>query len=386
MPEALRDLRRDELRQAARALVRQPLLHSTGGQDDELALVRRHEGDLKRWFHQQLGYQLVVGRDFARLHKVALRPVDLDHPATRQSGRDFDQHRYALLCLTLAVLDGADTQVVLSEVAEKIVAQAAVTEIALSSFERHSSRQAFVDVVRWLGERGVLTRVDGSEEAYVRSGDDVLYNVESRLASQVLVSSFRPTSDLNSDAPGDYPPTAEGENARTRHRIYRLLVEDAAVYLEDLTPEEREYLAFQRPAIRRELEEWLGLKLEVRSEGALSFDSENELSDRRFPGPSAIAHVALLLGYDMAIARGEERADRSQPFLDGEVDAMVAGLLEDYGRYWGKLAEEQAVDSIATDALNYLADFKLARFTDGGVVIQPAMARFAKDVRIGEEL
>jgi uncharacterized protein (TIGR02678 family) len=375
-----------ELRQAARALVRQPLLHSGSASEEDLAVVRRHEQELKRWFRQTLGYSLVVGRDYARLHKVALRPLDIDHPARRLTEREFDRHRYALLCLALAALDGTGGQILISELAEAVTAQAAVAEVALPSFDRHASRQAFVDVVRWLTLHGVLARIDGSEEDYVRTGtDDVLYDVDPRLASQLLLSGFRPDVDLGAEPAGDYPPTAEGANARTRHRLYRMLVEDAALYVADLTDAERDYLIFQRSAIRRELADWLGLRLEVRAEGALAFDPENELSDRRFPGASAVAHVALLLGCAMALPRGEEGADPEAPFTRAEVDELLTDLLESYGRYWGRLAQDEEVGDIASHALNCLADFKLARFVDGGVLIQPAMARFNYAVSTGDQ-
>lgn len=60
-----------DLRDAARALLRMPLL-TADRNPDELALVRRHRDALSRLLADGLGYRLVVEPGLARLFKTGL--------------------------------------------------------------------------------------------------------------------------------------------------------------------------------------------------------------------------------------------------------------------------------------------------------------------------
>ncbi|MGH9091685.1 MAG: DUF2398 family protein, partial [Acidimicrobiales bacterium] len=58
----------DDLRQAVRGLLAEPMLRREG---DVLTLVRRHRGEIGRWFADELGYRLDAARPgVARLAKL----------------------------------------------------------------------------------------------------------------------------------------------------------------------------------------------------------------------------------------------------------------------------------------------------------------------------
>ena len=101
--DALAAQRAEEVRRAARALLRRPLLRA--GTDD-FRLVRQHATELRTWFDRNTGWALLVDSEVARLRRVPGRDTDPTHPARDQrSGLPFSRRRYVLVCLCLAVLE-----------------------------------------------------------------------------------------------------------------------------------------------------------------------------------------------------------------------------------------------------------------------------------------
>src|ERR1700682_2905167 len=122
----------EERQSAVRALLRHPMLGSAGPDPNAFSLVRRHARWLCEWFMESAGWRLRVDNGLARLHKILPRASDTTRPAVAdRSGVPFSRRRYALLCLALAVLERADAQVTLGQLAERVVSM--VAEPALAS-------------------------------------------------------------------------------------------------------------------------------------------------------------------------------------------------------------------------------------------------------------
>src|SRR5207248_1811398 len=88
-----------EVRKAARALLKQPLLLSHGRHAEEFRLVRRHASELREWFDRNTGWPLHVDAETARLRKIPGVLDDATHPA-REATRapaPFTRRRYVLL-------------------------------------------------------------------------------------------------------------------------------------------------------------------------------------------------------------------------------------------------------------------------------------------------
>lgn len=366
---------RDERRRAVRLLLRRPFVTDERPDPTVFALVRRHEAELRRWFREQLGYRLVVDHEQARLFKR--RPPGASaHPARTRSDRPFDRRRYSLLCLTLAVLERLEVQTILSALTEEVKVLAAATDgVAPFEPERFAERQAFVDAVRHLVDLGVLAETDGDDTAFVRGGGDVLYDVDSRRLARMLASPIPPSLADGPAALADevYPPTREGKNLRIRHRLMRRLVEEPVLYFDDLDDDERTYVAQQRPKLIREVEEWTGLVVEVRSEGMAAIDAEGRLSDVTFPSTSNVAHAALLFADELA-HRLRDAASRAVP--RGDLLEMAARIFRRHR--WSKTYSDDpaGAEHLLDDALEYLASLRLVHIRPEGVLPLPAVARY----------
>ena len=384
MTEALtlrEEATRSERRRALRRLLAEPLLLQE--RDPEaFAAVVRHRAELGRWFTDHAGWPLVVeaGAGYARLMKRPAR-ADGTRPAQLPGKPPFDRRRYTLLALALAALDDGPPQTTLARLAEA-VRELSVEDAALAPFDpdQHAERVAFVDVLRLLGAWGVLVLRDGDADRYARSREgDALYDVRERLLGQLLAAPVPPALAAGPEgiAAEELGRREEGERIRGRQEVFRRLLDDPVVYLDDLPPRAREWLEGGRGFVYERLERDVGLVVERRSEGLAAVDPQGELADVLFPdGGSTVKHAALLLC--------EWLTDRARagggPATASEVARRVAALRADHRARWSKEYEDgdEGAAALARDALALLAGFGLAAPVGGdGWCARPAAARFA---------
>lgn len=386
LQSALDDRQAEDLRAATRALLRRPLLRS---RDDAEAfrLVRRHAEELRRWFDAECGWALVVESDVARLRKRVGDAHDGTRPA-RDPGsgrRPFTARRYVLTCLALAALERADQQITLGRLAEDVLVEAQDDELQRAgitlTLDRREDRSDLVAVVRLLMDLGVLARVVGSEDTYVRGVGDVLYDVHRRTLA-LLTATTRGASTV--DAHGfegriaalvadPAPDAPELRVQHVRRSLTRRLVDDPVVYRDELDEDQRQYLIGQRAAIAARLEERCGLLAEIRAEGVAMVDPDDALTDVRMPEPGTEGHATLLVA-EYLVGHG------SGPVPESAVAVFVAACATEHAQYWRASAREPGAEvGLAAAAIDRLEALGLVRRADDDVVPRPALARFAVD-------
>lgn len=373
----------DERERAMRALLMQPLLVGGG---EEHALVRRHAGYLRDWFARETGWRLHVERGCARLFKT---PADTGD--TTRGLPDFDRERYALLCLVCALLERGESQITLQRLGEQVLEAAQDPDLVARGFaltlESHHHRRALVQVCRFLLEHGVLSRVVGDEQTYVNRSGDVLYDVNRRVlatlpastrgASLIAAGAGRQAlADILAALIEEYvPDSAEGRRMALRHRLSRRLLDDPVLYHDELTEEERQYLASQRGPMAARLAEAAGLAPELRAEGLALVDEHGELSDRQLPAIGTLAHATLLLAEYLAEAA---REDPQRLHSLHELAVFIRTAADRYGRFWSKDARAPGAEAeLAAQAVDRLESLSLVRRVRGSVWARPALLRYA---------
>ena len=375
--------RRSELTRAARALLRRPVLRANGPDAELVVLVRRHASELRTWFDRNTGWRLVIDSEVARLVKVAAGTGDATHPARDPRNRSaFSRRRYVLTCLALAVLERVDAQVTLGRLAEQIVLAAADPDLAAAgvtfALDRRDERSDLVSVVRLLLDLGVLSRVAGDEDAFVRDDGDALYDVERRVLATLLASPRGPSTiaataheERLAALTEDLPATTDGlRNQQIRHRLTRVLLDEPVLYHADLDESELAYLTSQRYAITSRITELTGLVAEVRAEGIAMVDPLDDLTDVRMPETGTEGHATLLLAEHLAAADGPVPL----PALHARVRAQAAL----HASYWRRDATAPGAEIELTEqALRRLEALRLVRRADDEVHALPALARYA---------
>ena len=316
--ESVSPLELADYQKAVRLVLRHPLV--TPGYPDKAALatVRRWAEQLRTDLMEVLGYGLITTADTARLQR-AQDDLDATRPALTRAGRPFDRRRYAYLILTLAAVGRHGAQVALGELADAVAADAVRIDGLGLDTARKADRDAFVDAVTWLTERGALTLADGSAAAWAGDPEraEALYDID----REILLAVHHPTRVLQHlssvtallDA-GSALGMSAGRAAQRRgqaRRARRLVLENPVAYYADADAELLGQL--RAPALAEDLECLTGLTVERRAEGVALIDTSGRLSDIRFPGGGTVAQAALLLA--ARISAAAQRTGRQAPEL-----------------------------------------------------------------------
>jgi uncharacterized protein (TIGR02678 family) len=305
--EGVSPLELADYQKAVRLVLRHPLVTSGYPDRAALATVRRWADQLRTDLMEVLGYRLVTTADTARLQR-AQDGLDATRPALTRAGRPFDRRRYAYLVLTLAALGRHGAQVALGELADAVAADAVRIDGLGLDTARKPDRDAFVDAVTWLTERGALTLADGSATAWAGDPEraEALYDID----REILLAVHHPTRVLQHltsvtallDSSGALGLSA-GRAAQRRdqaRRARRLVLENPVAYYADADTELLGQL--RAPALAEDLERLTGLAVERRAEGVALVDTSGRLSDLRFPGGGTVAQAALLLAARISAA------------------------------------------------------------------------------------
>jgi uncharacterized protein (TIGR02678 family) len=347
---------------------------------DEFPLVRRHADELARQFGQVLGYRLTVEPGFARLHKAGLGH-DAGRRLERGSGAPFTPRTYAYLALALAALVTAPEQLLLSEVVARTRVAAAEAGIDLGEPNRVTERRALVAALKQLMTWRVLAEDEGSVDSYAGDDEaDALLTIDREIARS-LVSG--PVGQAT--APGDLIEKAvDPGEAGPRHRVRRLLIETPVVYTDELTEEERDWLRRSQRREQRILEDFAGLRTEIRAEGVALIDPEQELTDTQFPGTGTVAWAALLLAGRLAAELTPASGTAGVPIPGGRIEEHLRLLTDEHRGAWSK--ELTGSPELLTDAvLDLLHQMRLIRPVlpqegESGWLLTAAAARYAPEV------
>ena len=368
-----------ERRAAARALLAHPIL-SVAQHPEEMALVRRHAAALKDMFGSTLSYPLIVESSFARLIKAPLDTHTPARAARRSTGSEFSPRAYMHVTLVCAGLlaPSVGEQVLLSHLVEQERADAATAGLTVE--DTLAERRALVAAIDLLLSWGVLTETDGTVAGWGERQEEALLSVNRAMLAHFLA---RPLH-AHTSPEALWEQVEDPAQRQPRRDLRRKLVENPLVRREDLTDAERDVLSRERTELTRVLEESFGLTLEVRAEGALAFDADEELTDVEFPGNGTIRQAALLL-LDALI-------DTLRPVAGVEVlvhDRPVPGVLAPWvvvddnledlaarnAKSW-RSEVTQDLDRLRVDVVSLLESLSLATATPDGLAIHPACARY----------
>jgi uncharacterized protein (TIGR02678 family) len=373
-----------ERRRAARALLRQPLLPGEGASAEDFRLVRRHRTELARIFADGLGYRLVVDPGAARLFKPGLGR-DPSRPLTRASGAQFTPRAYALLCLTLAALTRARQQLLVDELVAAI--RSASAEAGLDvDLDKIGDRRALYAALVALIRYGVLHERDGDLERWTNDGRtltllDVRRDRLSLMVSAPLAGPATPDQLLETSI---LPSAAGG----ARVAIRRQLTDSPVLSAAGLPAEYAEWWRRNRNREREWFRDRFGLELELRAEGAIAVDPEEELTDISFPGGGSAKHFALLLLSalaDAARAHGVDEPDRTWTEIPGgKAEAVSMEVFRTWSK-WLKREHRERPDLVHEEALALLSALGLIeRGECGALRVHAAAARYAPQADVGD--
>ncbi|QNE74423.1 DUF2398 family protein [Streptomyces finlayi] len=318
--------------QAARLMLLHGVVNETYPRAKALALVLQWGDELAKDFRDLFGYSLQTSARHARL----LRRLDTFDASqaflTVKSKKPFDRRRLAYLCLILACLHRSRVEINLADLVKLLAPSANTIEHLGFDATAPGHKDAVVDVVDWLVDRGALRISDGSMEDWARDPDrgDALFDID----HDTCAALFRPNKPLQHlvSAAGllDTPTISTGRDPRRRlaaQRARRLLIEYPVVYFGDTDTETA--IALRQPTLAEDIERLTGLPIERRAEGIMLVDTTGHFTDKRFPGRGGAVNrtAGLMLAKIADLREDPDRASSLQYLLPADPGGEHADLL-----------------------------------------------------------
>ncbi len=354
-----------------------PLLPAGGPHEQELRLVRRHQKELVELFARGVGYRLAVEPSGARLFKAGLGR-DATRGLRRRSGADFTPRTYALLTLVVAALTRCPAQLLVDELVAQVRSAAVDAGIDID-LDASADRRALHAALLALVQFGVLAERDGDLEHWVDQRTESLLDVRRDLLSQLVTGPLASATSADDLLEQAALPSAAGG---ARVAVRRLLLESPVLTVADLPDEQVEWWGRNRNRERDWFTDGFGLELELRAEGAIGIDPDDELSDEEFPGRGAGRHLALLLLETLANHARDTSPGETRPWRSirrGAVQAQLLGVVTQWSE--GLRADQRADAARAVDeALDLLVRVGLVRREQGNettLFVHAAASRYA---------
>lgn len=119
---------------------------------------------------------------------------------------------------------------------------------------------------------------------------------------------------------------------------------------------------------------------EVRREGIALADTRGDVTDLNMPEEGTAGHLTLLLAEWLAEQAQQARQETAMLVGLAAVRDKTAQLIEAYGKHWRKDTREPGAEiALAEQTLERLEALRLIRRTEDGVIVRPAIGRYALD-------
>ena len=252
--------------------------------------IRDHAQEIRKFVTERLGCPMIENQLLIKVERIPAVPKPFMGIQEFRSPRE-----YAFFSMLLMFLEEhAEDQFILSQLTEFIAGNLPGGGVDWTSYQE---RRRLVRVLQYAESQGMLKRTDGSEDSFVESQKDVLY--ENTGVSLYYMRSFsedimhyRGLEDfLNS---GWYE-VDEDKGLVRRHRVYRRLLFAPGLYRSEGAEGDYEYLKNQGARMREELSVLLSLRLEISKGGAMLLLSDDSGLGEAFPGSSTMSDILLLV-------------------------------------------------------------------------------------------
>ncbi|WP_010492532.1 TIGR02678 family protein [Paenibacillus elgii] len=363
------DSKRDELKRASRLLFEQYWIVREE-QKEEFDLVKKYEPQLKIWFREKLGFELVVHRKmFARLEKIP--SVANEHMVLNtdvfKSSMD-----YTILFSLFAFFEGRyDETFLISDFCEEL--RTNLGEQDEKFLEKHRNRLSLIRVFKYAMRMGILIHRDGDIDAFEK---EVLFKIPpiARFFIRQFPCAVRDglkNSDLFIGLP----------QQERRQRIYRKLLLEPALLFSRLEPEDVQYVKKQFPMLEKDLFNFTPFQAEYYREGVVCVRRDPEGSTLRdFPADSSIADVALQLAEILKLAylNSDILPDNAGWVTMNQLDweRMLIKLKNENSPYWKADYADLKLESLDREITRYLMSWGMFERPDAHTVrIAPHVVR-----------
>ena len=253
--------------------------------------VRDSVGELRKYCTEKLGCQILDNSLMIKMEKIPVVPEAF------MGIREFtSREEYVYLCILLMFLEDKDAQeqFILSQLTEYLSAQ---LPGELSDWTVYTNRRSLIRVLGYAVSQGILGITDGSDDLFMDdAGGEVLY--ENTGASRYFMRNF-PKDIMGYGSSLDFRDSEwfdvdEDRGFARRHRVYKRLLFAPAMYREDGSEEDFEYLKYYGRGLGAELEKLFDCHVHIHRGSAYLISGEDCRKGTTIPGYNSLADIILL--------------------------------------------------------------------------------------------
>ena len=247
--------------------------------------VRDAVGELRKYSTDKLGCQIIDNSTLVKMEKIPVVPEPFMGIIQFSS-----KEEYVYLCILLMFLEDRDAQeqFILSQFTEYT---ASIMPGEITDWTVYTNRRRLIRVLRFAVEQGLISVTDGTDELFMDdAGGEVLY--ENTGASKYFMRNF-PKDIMGYTSPDDFRESEwfdvdEDRGFARRHRVYKRLLFAPAMYREDGSDEDFEYLKNYRGRLIEDLEQMFECHVHVHRGSAYLLSGEDCRMGTFFPGNNSI--------------------------------------------------------------------------------------------------
>lgn len=253
--------------------------------------VRDAVGEIRKYVTDKLGCQIIDNSLLIKLEKIPVIPEQF-----MGIGQFSSKEEYVYLCILLMFLEDKDAQeqFILSQLTEYMTA---VMPGEITDWTLYNNRRKLIRVLRYTVEQGMVRVTDGTDDVFMDdAGGEVLY--ENTGASKYFMRNFS-RDIMEYTKPEDFRESEwfevdEDRGLARRHRVYKRLLFAPAVYREDGSGEDFEYLKYYGYRLSEELEQLFECHVQIHRGSAFLLSGQDCRMGAAFPENNSLADILML--------------------------------------------------------------------------------------------
>lgn len=324
--------------------------------------IRDAAGEVRKYTTEKLGCQIIDNSMLVKMEKI---PVV---PETFMGIQSFtSKEEYVYLCILLMFLEDKDAQeqFVLSQLTEYMTA-AMPGEI--TDWTVYTNRRRLIRVLRYVVGQGMVTVTDGTDDLFMDDvSGEVLY--ENTGASKYFMRNF--TKDIMHYTcaadfmESDWYEVDEDRGFARRHRVYKRLLFAPAMYREDGSEEDFEYLKYYRRRLMEDLEQMFDCHSHIHRGSAYFLSGEECRIGAVFPGNNSLADILLLCFGEIRkkIENKEWNLRQDEMCVVDKVnfESLICKVKKQYGSGFSKLYREMPEGEFVRTVIDEMTRFMFVK-------------------------
>lgn len=344
-------------------------------------LLKKNQDKIRDFMHRTAGNKLIVHDRFIKLEKIPANARKEFGVNTFTKVLD-----YVILFIMLIYLEDKTRgdKFILSELIEYIKNTAVTLKLEhIPNWDNASDRRSLIRIIDYLIGLNVIFLRDQDSKSFQENAEaDALYEATG-LANYVVPSFAFDIYDCK--GPEDFLDLEwkdqdfdKGEVRK--YKVYRHLLYAPASTKDELTWGEEDYVKHLHKSIEKELQEKIGLEVEITKNMFLTFSDEYAVQKEYFPNTKNISDLILLINKMLRDYKKnksiEVEFDETFTLSRGEFDAIIRTAREEKTAYFSKKYTDIPLNKLFEEIYTAMEAYHFIMQKKDTIVVYPLVDRF----------